>query len=370
MNKYDVAIIGAGIAGSTLAILLAKEGKSVIVFEKNKLPKHKVCGEFVSMESYNFFKSIGLELDKWNLPIIKNLCLTSKQGDMLNSDMDTGGFGISRYKLDLELSRLMVKNGVTFLEQTKVTQASKHHVSYGNSTIQANLVISAHGKYSPSYSKKPQQKRTKNYVAVKYHIQGNFDTNLISLHSFEQGYCGMSKIEDDLYCVCYLVNSNLLKSNNNNIKQLEKNVLYKNKILKHLFKEAVFVWDKPLTISNIQFTKNKLVQDGIIHLGDAAGAISPLSGNGMSIAAKSALLLSQLILEYNNGPELIREYKRNWNRHFLGKTRKASLLNQIMLHPRRHSLVLKLLKAFGPLRKRVINEMQGEEFVRNRHLYR
>ncbi|MGB0849852.1 MAG: NAD(P)/FAD-dependent oxidoreductase [Bacteroidia bacterium] len=370
MDKYDVAIIGAGIAGSTLAILLAKEGKSVVVFEKNKLPKHKVCGEFVSMESYNFFKSIGLNLDQWNLPIIKNLRLTSQNGDFLRSDMDVGGFGISRYKLDLELAKLMIENGVTFLEQTKVTHATKNQVSFDNKTIHASLVVSAHGKYSPSYNKQLRLRKSKNYVAVKYHIRGDFSEDLITLHSFEQGYCGMSKVEDDLYCLCYLVNSTLLKSNNNNISELEKNVLHKNELLKQLFKEADFVWKKPLTISNIQFTKNKLVQDGIIQVGDAAGAISPLSGNGMSIAAKSALLLSQLILLHNDESTLISTYEKNWNRLFLSKTQKASILNQIMLNPLRHSIVLKLLKLFSPLRKKIINEMQGDEFVRSSSLIR
>jgi flavin-dependent dehydrogenase len=57
MDKYDIGIIGAGIAGSCLAILLADAGKKVVVFEKETFPSHKVCGEFISLESYDFFKS-------------------------------------------------------------------------------------------------------------------------------------------------------------------------------------------------------------------------------------------------------------------------------------------------------------------------
>jgi len=66
MDKYDIGIIGAGIAGSCLAILLADAGKKVVMFEKETFPSHKVCGEFISLESYDFFKSLGLPLDDWN----------------------------------------------------------------------------------------------------------------------------------------------------------------------------------------------------------------------------------------------------------------------------------------------------------------
>ena len=81
MDKYDIGIIGAGISGSCLAILLAQGGKKVVLFEKTKYPAHRVCGEFVSLESYAFFQQLGLPLQDWNLPIIKKLKLTSQKGE-------------------------------------------------------------------------------------------------------------------------------------------------------------------------------------------------------------------------------------------------------------------------------------------------
>ncbi|HZZ75876.1 MAG TPA: FAD-dependent oxidoreductase, partial [Puia sp.] len=52
-RKYDVAIVGGGLAGLSLAILLARESYRVCLFEKEAYPFHKVCGEYISMESWD-----------------------------------------------------------------------------------------------------------------------------------------------------------------------------------------------------------------------------------------------------------------------------------------------------------------------------
>lgn len=370
MDKYDVAIIGAGIAGSTLAILLAQQGKNVIVFEKENYPKHKVCGEFVSMESYSFFQSLGLPMEDWNLPIITNLKLTSEKGTVLRSSMETGGFGISRYKLDQALVNLMEDNGVTVLLDTKVSQVTDNRVSFSSHAIKADLIIGAHGKYSPGYTLDKIDKRGKNYIGVKYHIKGDFIADEIVLHSFDGGYCGMSQIEDDKYCLCYLIEAEKLKANGNNIAEMEKKVLFNNSHLKEVLRKAKFLWDKPLVISNVKFDKKRTEQNSILFCGDAAGSISPLSGNGMTIAAKSALILSQLIDKDLNHSQLMFNYNKHWNRQFGSKISKAKLLNRIMLNPKTHDLVLKLLKNIKPLRIKVINDMQGKPFVRSTDLLR
>lgn len=370
MDRYDIGIIGAGIAGSCLAILLADAGKKVVVFEKETFPSHKVCGEFISLESYDFFKSLGLPLDDWNLPIIRNLQLTSQKGGNLNSRLNVGGFGLSRYKLDYELAEQMKRSGVMFYDNSKVLSVDNEIITSSSRKVQADLIVGSHGKYSAGYLKKPKKPSHRNFIGVKYHIKGNFSKDLISLHSFDGGYCGISKIEEDLYCICYLVDARKLKEHNNSIEQLEEKVLWKNERLKELYQRAEFVWDKPLIISNIKFNKQALSNDQMLFVGDAAGSISPLSGNGMSIAARSALLLSQLILEDTNFNSLTARYNKEWDMHFGGRVNKAEMLNYIMLNPTYHHWVLTLLNAIKPLRNKVVNDMQGNPFVRNTRIIR
>jgi flavin-dependent dehydrogenase len=103
---YDCAIIGGGLAGLCLAIQLASSNRRVVLFEKNSYPFHKVCGEYISLESWDFLTSLGLPLVDLNLPIIKNLGISAETGFMLNSELDLGGFGISRFTLDNMLFEL------------------------------------------------------------------------------------------------------------------------------------------------------------------------------------------------------------------------------------------------------------------------
>ena len=61
-RKYDVAIVGGGLAGLSFPFNLPEKGSRVCLFEKEKYPFHKVCGEYISMESWGFLTGLGLPL--------------------------------------------------------------------------------------------------------------------------------------------------------------------------------------------------------------------------------------------------------------------------------------------------------------------
>src|SRR5438552_3796981 len=120
-NKlYDVAIIGGGLAGLALSIQCVKAGYQTILFEKEKYPFHKVCGEYISFESWNFLEDLGVPLSQMNLPVMRRLLVTAPNGKELQQDLPLGGFGISRYKLDALLAEIARQNGVEVIEEAKV----------------------------------------------------------------------------------------------------------------------------------------------------------------------------------------------------------------------------------------------------------
>jgi flavin-dependent dehydrogenase len=119
-TNYQVAIIGGGLGGLTLAVQLADADYSCVLFEKNKYPFHRVCGEYISMESWNFLEELGLNLSGWDLPKINRLHVTSPAGQVMKHALDLGGFGISRYKLDNELYQLAMQKGVLVMDDCKV----------------------------------------------------------------------------------------------------------------------------------------------------------------------------------------------------------------------------------------------------------
>src|SRR5580698_2262082 len=121
-NKpYDVIIAGGGLAGLALSIQLARSGYSVALLEKEIYPYHKVCGEYISLESWNFLEELGLPLSDWNLPLIHQLLVSAPNGNSILNDLPLGGFGISRYKLDSAMAAVARSEGVALRESTKVT---------------------------------------------------------------------------------------------------------------------------------------------------------------------------------------------------------------------------------------------------------
>src|SRR4026208_1577470 len=119
MIKYDLAIVGGGLAGLALSIQAAKAGYKVILFEKEQYPFHRVCGEYISLESWGFLESLGINLQALTFPLFKQLCVSDINGRAFEQPLPLGGFGISRYKLDSTLAQIAKQSGVEIKEQTR-----------------------------------------------------------------------------------------------------------------------------------------------------------------------------------------------------------------------------------------------------------
>ena len=100
MQKYDCIIIGGGLGGLTLSIQLAKKGYQIALLEKETYPFHKVCGEYIAMESWNYLINCGIQLPNLHLPRLEKLKVSAPNGNFIEHPLNPGGFGISRYKLD------------------------------------------------------------------------------------------------------------------------------------------------------------------------------------------------------------------------------------------------------------------------------
>ncbi|NJN35575.1 MAG: hypothetical protein HC817_16265 [Saprospiraceae bacterium] len=186
----------------------------------------------------------------------------------------------------------------------------------------AKIVCGSFGKYAPNFAKTTLEKPSQhpNYIGVKYHIESDLAPNRIELHNFHDGYCGISKVDSGRYCLCYLSKSSNLTRFGSDIKAMEQAVLYKNPFLEKYFTQSHFLFDKPLVISNVYFHPKETYNNGIFMLGDAAGAITPLCGNGMSMAMRASKILATLLVSYFNlnmkKEDLISRYDRLWKENF------------------------------------------------------
>ena len=375
-KKYDACIIGGGLAGLALSIQLAELGYVVALFEKEQYPFHKVCGEYISLESWNFIEELGYPLSDMQLPVITKLMVSAPNGNKLEQDLPLGGFGISRFKLDAGLKEIALANKVTVFENCKVTDVAfindSFHIQTSNGKFTSRVCCGSFGKRSNLDVKwnrefiNQKTNKLNNYIGVKYHIKTNFADHIIALHNFKNGYCGISKIEDDKYCLCYLTNAENLKANNNSIAEMERNVLQQNPHLQNIFTNCKILYDSPVTISQISFDRKTQIENHILLLGDAAGMITPLCGNGMSMALHGSKIAAGFIHSFLS-EEISREemetgYTNQWKLTF-GRRLKAGRIIQAMFGKVWvTNFFISIMKKSNALTKALIKQTHGDPF--------
>jgi flavin-dependent dehydrogenase len=374
---------GGGLAGLALSIQLAKAGWSVALFERETYPFHKVCGEYISLESWNFLEELGLPLSDLNLPVIKRLLISAPGGEYIEQALPLGGFGISRYKADEALASIARTHGVALFESTTVKdiffEKKLFRIQTTAGDFQARVACGTFGKRSnldikwkrPFTRERPT--KLNNYIGVKYHIRpavdnpdGGYPADLIALHNFRDGYCGMSKIEEDRYCLCYLTTARNLQMNGNSIPEMEKNVLRKNPFLDKLFSSSVRLFDSPVTIAQISFEKKSQVENHVLLIGDAAGMITPLSGNGMSMALHGSKIAFRCIDAFLRDQlarhEMEQEYVDQWRRQFGKRLLMGRLLQRVFGNESGTNFLIHLLKPFPGIVAFLIRQTHGQPF--------
>lgn len=376
ISLFTVTIIGGGLAGLSLSILLSKAGHKTILFEKEKYPFHKVCGEYISLESWNFIERLGLKLTELQLPVIKKLIVSSPGGNSIHANLDLGGFGISRFFLDNKLKEIAIENGVTVLEETKVTEVNfdqdSFFVKYNGGEIVSKMVVASFGKRSNLDVKwkrdfvKQKPGKLNNYIGVKYHVKTNLSADTIALHNFKNGYCGISKVENEEYCLCYLTTAKNLKDNHNSIKEMEENVLFKNPFLKKIFTESEFLFHEPVTISQISFDKKSQVADHVLMLGDAAGMVTPLCGNGMSMAFHSSVLafenIDAFLKKLISREKMESNYCEKWQKEFGSRLKNGRMIQKFFGKEVVTNLFIRALKPFPFIINHLVRSSHGKEF--------
>jgi flavin-dependent dehydrogenase len=373
---YDLAIVGGGLAGLSLSIQMAKAGYRVILFEKEQYPFHRVCGEYIGLESGNFLQSLGVDLRSLNVSQIKRLRVSAKNGNSFEQELPLGGFGISRYKLDHCLAQIARESGVVLVEQTRVNEINfsndEFTIQSTTGNFKSKVAVGCFGKRSnlDVKWKRPfvlaKKNKLNNYIGVKYHIRYNFPGDLIALHNFKKGYCGISKIENEQYCFCYLTVAGNLQNSGNDIKKMEQTILSANPHLKKIFDECEMLWKEPIVISQISFNKKSLIEDHVLMIGDAAGMITPLCGNGMSMAMHASKIAAAQIQDFLKGTisrELMEQiYSATWNKLFAKRLRTGRILQRLLNDPRLTNLMIGLGRYFPSLIKTLVKKTHGDPF--------
>ncbi|MEO1653163.1 MAG: NAD(P)/FAD-dependent oxidoreductase [Bacteroidota bacterium] len=324
---YDILIIGGGLAGLSAAIRLSEARLKVALVEKNHYPFHRVCGEYISNESIPFLNSLGIDPFQLGAVALDRFRLSSPRGNYLDLSLQSGGFGISRYTLDEALYHRAAELGTDFFLGKKAmklqSEADWGQVELNDGQLlEARFLLGAYGKRSnlDSYLNRQFFRQRSPYLGVKYHIKTDLHPqDQIALHNFSNGYCGISRVENDTFCLCYLSSRSNLKKYGS-IAEMEENILHQNPFLKNLFQNSDFLFDKPKVINEISFAPKPQFESGVFMVGDTSGMITPLCGNGMAMAFHGSKILSGLMIQHFkseiNYHQLIERYQKNWRKQF------------------------------------------------------
>ena len=366
-----IVIVGGGLAGLITGIELAKAGVRCTLFEKKSYPFHRVCGEYISNEALPFLQERKLFPEEFSPPRLKRFQLSSASGKEATIKLDLGGFGISRYSFDNFLYEKARKLGVDFHLDSEVIaiefQEDTFLVKTSDRNFRADLVIGAFGKRSRldhALDRSFVRKRSP-YAGVKYHIRTEHPNDLIALHNFYGGYCGISNVESGITNLCYLTHRDLLRTTGS-VRATEEAFLFQNPLLKYIFINSEFIWPKPEVINEISFESKTPVYKHILFAGDAAGMIAPLCGNGMAMAIHAAKIVSGLALSFAQNRlgrrELEERYSSLWNKNFSARLWKGRQIQKLFGNNIASNLAVNLVLFSRPLANVIVQNTHGNVF--------
>jgi len=278
--------------------------------------------------------------------------------------------------LDHTLSQIAKNAGVRLHEQERVNEINYDdpvfNIETSKENYKARVVIGSFGKRSnlDIKWKRPftmaKKNKLNNYIGVKYHVRCNYPADTIALHNFKKGYCGIVKVEDDRYCLCYLTTASNLQDSSNDIKKMEQTILSTNPHLKKLLNECEMISEDPVIISQISFDKKELIKDHILMIGDAAGMITPLCGNGMSMALHASKIAAEQVSKFLEGTisrELMEhDYSVKWEKLFANRLKTGRILQRLFNSEWLTSLMISLGKSFPGFITALIKKTHGHPF--------
>ncbi|OXM87470.1 NAD(P)/FAD-dependent oxidoreductase [Paenibacillus rigui] len=329
MRIHDIAVIGAGLAGSSLAKAMADLGWRTVLVDRQTFPRHKVCGEFLSPESQGILDELGLleAVQELQPRSVEQASLVLRGGTRLDIPLPGAGLGVSRLVLDTALHRAASQAGVEVLTGTTVTSMTPLHgvgveleTRQGGQTrrMQARAVVAAWGTNPRMGSSSLSSSRSMNsrqgavYVGVKSHFTGTAADPAVELYFVPGGYVGISPVAEGKLNVCALLKQDRLPEEDK-----DKSILgilmhagrYSPPLKERLF-GAVPVPGTQAAVAPIRLSRRPVPWGDCAHVGDAALMVPPLCGDGMSMALRSALLCAKLADGYLGGRLTLDEWRQ------------------------------------------------------------
>ncbi len=376
-RDYDALIVGAGVAGSSAAILLARAGWSVALVEKRAFPRRKVCGECIAASNLPLLDALGVgaAFDRHAGPPLRRVGLFAGEhrfvAELPRYAHPTHGWGraLGREHLDTLLLQRAAALGAEVWQPWTVrdaTQDGARHLcslretgSGAAAELSAAVLIDAHGSWEAGPFTTPREAppRSSDLFAFKGNFTGaDLEPGLLPVLAFEGGYGGMVIADDNVLTIACCIRRDKLQS----IRARMPGVRAAVAVQAYLEASCAGVRGA-LAGARTQeaWLSAGPIKPGIraaargvdaFAIGNAAGEAHPILGEGMSMAMQSAWLLCAQLLprqaEFVAGrasPRAAHGYARDWRRSFAPRIRTAAVCSHLAMRPGLASPLLPLL---------------------------
>jgi len=379
MNNFDVIIAGAGPAGSSTAIHLARGGLRVLLVEQKKFPRPKLCGEFISPECLHHFQRLGVA-DAMTCPapsLLSETVFYSRRGHHVTIPSSWFGgpaaLGLSRAVMDDVLLRRAQAGGVNVLEgatineliisQTKVLgvrlkRDGQEHEYHAPLTIDATgrARILTRKLNTEGHRSKPK------LIAFKAHLRNTrVAPSACEIYFYPDGYGGLSSIEGGLSNLCFIISAEQVKRYHSDPETVVREAVMKNRRAAYTLDraQAESEW---LSASWERFGRqHPSPTKGLLAIGDSAAFIDPFTGSGMLMAFESGELAAEVIIRHRNHLEAVgSEYAAEYTRKFDSRLRICGLLRRAAFKSNLAGLSIAIVGASTQLKSKIVRATRSD----------
>ncbi|MGA8493138.1 MAG: NAD(P)/FAD-dependent oxidoreductase [Terriglobales bacterium] len=333
---YDLIVVGGGPAGTSAAITCARNDARVLLLERGRFPRHKVCGEFVSSESLDLLAHLLAPQEEWLLADAVRIprVRVFVDGRTIETPIDPPAASISRLSFDAALWASAEQSGVEGRQQVVVDDISgtgPFLVATSAGDFESRTLINASGRWS-NLNNAPANGRDwgVKWLGLKGYFVESSPPASVDLYFFEGGYCGVQAVNlrdrfERSVNVCAMVRADVAST------------LSEVFICHPALQERSRGWtplSHPVSTWPLVFREPVTDQDGVLMTGDAAAFVDPFVGDGISLALRSGSVAGECLLPFLAGraslPEAVGNYRLAYTQRLLPVFRMSSKIRRLL----------------------------------------